>query len=130
MVHGVSPAGISLPNPLAIKGRRSRVPIDFLEIVQIVVSDITDFRRHLAAELVLDTEVPLLRVGVAEVGPELQFRGRAGISLGAKGNSAAAMLVPSTVATLGNAALPVPAALGMSARLVKGEVPCTLVARL
>ena len=57
------------------------VPIDFLEIAQIVVSDVTDFRRHPVAELVLDAEVPLLRVGIAEVGPELHLCGKAGISL-------------------------------------------------
>ena len=50
----------------------------------VVISDITNFRRHLAADLPLDSQVPLFRVRIAEVGGKLGLRGEARISFGSE----------------------------------------------
>ena len=47
-----------------------------------MVSDVADLRRHLSGDLALNAQVPLLRVRIAEVGAELEFRCGPGISFG------------------------------------------------
>src|ERR1700730_3601397 len=67
--------------PVVSQRQKVWVPVDFLEVANIVVPHVTDFRCHLAADLALDAQVPLLRVGIAEVGTKLKLGGEAGIPL-------------------------------------------------
>jgi hypothetical protein len=127
----VSASGNQIAKPIVDQWQKIWVSIDFLEIAYIVVSDVTDFRSHPVAELVLDSEVPLLRVGIAEVGPELQFRGEAGIALRRqweKRGSDVRAVERSDIR--GQPCGTSSGRVRNVARLVKGELPSTLVARL
>ena len=60
-----------LLEPIADQWRDVRVPVDFLEVTDVMVSHVTDFGCDLAAHLPLNSKVPLFGIGIAEVGAEL-----------------------------------------------------------
>ena len=59
------PAGIRIDSGPRIVSRRIGIPVDHL--AGAVRADITDFKRRVPSEFLLDREVPLVNHGIAEV---------------------------------------------------------------